>query len=766
MGLLARACSRGGVWLHGGRRVGVALALAAGAQMAAAPAWGACGASPTYNNQTLDGTTMNVYSKQEACKTKINNGGVQYVYRYGVANDTVINGGVQYVRRYGVANDTVIGNGGRQDVYNNGEANDTVIGNGGGQDVRNYGVANETDIHGGVQSIGSDGQVRGETKGYGTIDLVGGSALVVDGGTSGLSSLTASGGALTVKGSVVASGSGSIGAQAGAELKMTGNLDVRGSANAAVQTLSDTAQTLSVQEQGALILGGGTTTPPTQANFDALRALGGNSATTALRGVQADKATIEAKTVVVEQGRSTVGQIANFENLYFILPDGTRAGETMLTIDGGAPTRFDRKPNIGVAIAGGTPLLTEGDSVTLLRNSAGLQNTSGAALTDADYTKVKVPARQGISVDYDFDLSTDGKTIVAGLAQQPQPEPRPIGGPQPTPGRINPQTKSVVEGNIAAMGALNLASDQVTRITSNLPQGTGGGAPKFSGGKGAGTGGVSPNDATVFAQLSGYGQKLESGSHVNVKGAAAIVGAAKVLPLANGGTAAVGAFFEYGDGTFKTHNDFDTGTVRGEGDSSYYGAGVMAKATLAGNSNGAPFVEGSLHAGSIRNNWHTDDLRDAVTGARAQYNLRTPYMGAHVGAGYRWQTGAASSVEAYGQYLYTHMDGKDTNVALDPYHFNAVKSSRTRLGAKGTWAVSPQTQAYAGAAWEHEFDGTARATAYSLDVPAPTVKGDTAVIDAGVTFAPRQNLSTSVGVTGYAGKRKGAAANVEVQYRF
>ena len=95
-----------------------------------------------------------------------------------------------------------------------------------------------------------------------------------------------------------------------------------------------------------------------------------------------------------------------------------------------------------------------------------------------------------------------------------------------------------------------------------------------------------------------------------------------------------------------------------------------------------------------------------------------------------------------------------------------MKSSRTRLGAKGAWAVSQSSQAYAGAAWEHEFDGTARATAYSLEVPAPTMKGDTAVIDAGLTFAPKRNLSTNVGVTGYAGKRKGVAANVEVQYRF
>ena len=329
---------------------------------------------------------------------------------------------------------------------------------------------------------------------------------------------------------------------------------------------------------------------------------------------------------------------------------------------------------------------------------------------------------------------------------------------------MNPQTTAIPEGRVAGMGMLNLGTDQIVRMTGNLPSSTGGGAPNFGGSDNKGAG--APSDTTAFARLSGYDQKAETGSHVKVNGASAIVGAAKVVPLAGGGTAAVGAFFEYGDGSFKTHNGFDTGDVNGKGNSDYYGAGVLARVNLAGSENGAPFVEGSLHAGRIHNNWHTDDLRDAATGQRAQYDIRTPYLGGHVGAGYRWQTDANTQVEVFGQYLYTHMDGKETTVALDPYHFNAVKSSRTRIGAKGTWAVSQQTQAYAGAAWEREFDGTARATAYSFDVPAPTMKGNSAVIDAGLTFQPRQNLTTNVGVTGYAGKRKGAAANVEVQYLF
>ena len=268
-----------------------------------------------------------------------------------------------------------------------------------------------------------------------------------------------------------------------------------------------------------------------------------------------------------------------------------------------------------------------------------------------------------------------------------------------------------------------------------------------------------------IANVSAQKLRTISGSHVDTSGGAAVVGVARYTALPKGALLS-GLFFEYGDGRHTTHNDFDTGTVIGKGDASYYGAGVMARAQLPGNERGAPFVEGALRAGRIQSNWHSDDLRDAATGQRAQYDVHTPYLGAHVGTGYRWQATERTQVEVYGQYLYTHMDGKDATVALDPYHFDAVKSRRTRVGAKADWQVNDTASLYAGAAWEREFDGTARATAYSLDVPAPTMKGNSAVLDAGLSFQNTHNLSTRVGVTGYAGKRRGASANVEVQYRF
>ena len=620
-------------------------------------------------------------------------------------------------------------------------------------------------------------------------------------------------GKVTGGGKVTATNGGTM--TVGGTISDAATVTVQENGNMAVGKLTSgtTMANFTVNSGGVLALGLGDNstqfTPPTQDDFTRLRSHASGGGVVALQGLNAPDATIApagaANTLVVEQGASTVASIDSFENLHFILSSALSAGGVALTIAGGAPTVFAQMTKIGVAVAGGARPLRLGESVTLIRNDAGLEGSGGTLQQGTDYQQVNITGRQGISLDYGFALDNDANSIFAQVTAvpkpkpkpqpkptpqpqpepeptpQPSPQPQPQPEPQPQPGpQVNPQTKAIPEGRAAGMGMLNLGADQIVRMTGNLPNRTGGGGvfdrsgdPLGRGTNGAGGGNANgagangaPSDTTAFAQLSGYDQKAETGSHVKVNGATAIVGAAKVVPLAGGGTAAVGAFFEYGDGSFKTHNGFDTGDVNGKGNSDYYGAGVLARVNLAGNGGGAPFVEGSLHAGRIHNNWHTDDLRDAATGARAQYDIRTPYLGGHVGAGYRWQTDANTQVEVFGQYLYTHMDGKDTNVALDPYHFKAVKSSRTRIGAKGTWAVSQQTQAYAGAAWEREFDGTARATAYSLEVPAPTMKGNSAVLDAGLTFQPKRNLTTNVGVTGYAGKRKGAAANVEVQYRF
>ena len=79
---------------------------------------------------------------------------------------------------------------------------------------------------------------------------------------------------------------------------------------------------------------------------------------------------------------------------------------------------------------------------------------------------------------------------------------------------------------------------------------------------------------------------------------------------------------------------------------------------------------------------------------------------------------------------------------------------------------------YAGLAYEHVFDGKAEgelqfggATA-ALD--APSLKGDSAIVDLGSTMKPEASgpWTIGVGLKGYAGDRRGGTGSVNVLYTF
>lgn len=64
--------------------------------------------------------------------------------------------------------------------------------------------------------------------------------------------------------------------------------------------------------------------------------------------------------------------VGNFANYRFILPEKTTAGTTVLTLTDAKGTDISNS-SVGVAVAGGKPLLRKGDSVTLLANEHGLK---------------------------------------------------------------------------------------------------------------------------------------------------------------------------------------------------------------------------------------------------------------------------------------------------------------------------------------------------------------------------------------------------------
>ena len=97
-----------------------------------------------------------------------------------------------------------------------------------------------------------------------------------------------------------------------------------------------------------------------------------------------------------------------------------------------------------------------------------------------------------------------------------------------------------------------------------------------------------------------------------------------------------------------------------------------------------------------------------------------------------------------------------------------MNSERTRLGARVSYALSNKVTPYAGAAWEHEFDGKARASTNGLTIDAPSMAGDTGILEAGLTLKPSDDLPLSIdlGLQGFVGQREGVAGSFQARLAF
>ena len=75
---------------------------------------------------------------------------------------------------------------------------------------------------------------------------------------------------------------------------------------------------------------------------------------------------------------------------------------------------------------------------------------------------------------------------------------------------------------------------------------------------------------------------------------------------------------------------------------------------------------------------------------------------------------------------------------------------------------------YLGAAYEYEFDGTARATTGGYAIDAPTLRGGTGIGEAGLMWKPasHRGLYADLGVQGYTGTREGLTAHCKLDDGF
>ncbi|MDO5537976.1 MAG: autotransporter outer membrane beta-barrel domain-containing protein [Desulfovibrionaceae bacterium] len=278
-----------------------------------------------------------------------------------------------------------------------------------------------------------------------------------------------------------------------------------------------------------------------------------------------------------------------------------------------------------------------------------------------------------------------------------------------------------------------------------------------------------PYGLAIFGAVSGSSMRHNTGSHVDLRSFSLVTGPVFGVDT-KAGRLTLGAFFEYGTGSYGVEHDASGGDINGDGTLYYMGGGVLARLDLPDTGPGHFYVEASGRAGSLHNNFQSSDSRlsNTRTGAELDYDMDMPYVSAHGGLGYIWNVRPDVSLDIYGKYLWTHIH-EDSTVTSTGAHvgYEDFTSNRTRLGARVAYTGSPSFRPYAGAAWEHEYDGRAQTTVRGLDVESADLTGSTAIGELGLTWeAGSVPLTVDFNIQGHAGQRQGIAGNLLVEYRF
>jgi hypothetical protein len=70
-------------------------------------------------------------------------------------------------------------------------------------------------------------------------------------------------------------------------------------------------------------------------------------------------------------------------------------------------------------------------------------------------------------------------------------------------------------------------------------------------------------------------------------------------------------------------------------------------------------------------------------------------------------------------------------------------------------------------AWDHEFDGKVKATAYGRNLETPKLEGSTGVAELGISVTTGDSgFALDLGVQGYAGRREGVSGSLLLKYDF
>lgn len=430
----------------------------------------------------------------------------------------------------------------------------------------------------------------------------------------------------------------------------------------------------------------------------------------------------------------SIKDIKNFEFLNFYLPENIAKDDTVLTLNAQGETDLS-KSKIGVAMSTGGIKLNLGDEIKLIEKTNGTIKAPSDLTNTLDGQARSQKVVSGVSKIYTFSLlapneqnSQGVKKIVAKVSEIED----------------NEKQKNIAETSAMAGAMVNEGAQVVSS----------------SGMKNASSATVSNGgQSSNFGALGGQNVRLNSGSHVDVKGLSFIVGVSKQANDAF----MYGAFVEAGFGNYDSYNDFGAaGSAHGWGDNKYYGGGFLGKFDMIKNY----YLEASLRAGRAYSDYKSSDINPSQN---AEFESSRIYWGGHIGFGKIFELNSVSNLDIYAKFFVTRLGSDEIEVIGEKIKYHNSNSIRARLGGRYSYYLDDNFEIYGGAAFEREFNSDAKATnlTQNQDLVSPTLRGNTAIGEFGFKFkTPFKPLTLDLNLQGLTGKREGVTGGINAEFKF
>ena len=442
-------------------------------------------------------------------------------------------------------------------------------------------------------------------------------------------------------------------------------------------------------------------------------------------GGYAPSGSTSGNTLNVRAKGLTANNIYNFDNLNFYIPKDAINGDTLLTLTDTNGTNLSGF-KISAGVVAGNSNLQIGDTINLLTNSNGLTTTSVTTYG----TLI-----EGVSLNYDMNISHAGNSIVANITQSPN--------------NLNPETESLpLSSGIPAIETVNTSFDTPT-IDENKED--------------ANALIVDSRGWEVFANMGGGSLKVKGSdvAHVDMTSQSINLGFARSLENSPS-SLIIAPVFDYVSSNYDSYLEMGT---HGSGKTRYIAGGLLARRMLP---NGF-YYEGSVRVGKVKTDFASDNLDKTGVFGRVTYDASATTLVGHLKIGKAFRLNKNNFLDVYGVYYHAHQGGMNADLSSgEHYNFSSANSGRFRIGYRLTTKTSNISKIYTGLAYQYEHSSGVTATYKNYSTAGTGNSGSSGMLEVGWIIKPLKALPWAVDIntTGWIGHQRGITAMAKIQKAF